>query len=674
MSEGAAEMMLVAGYSGVGKTALVREVHKPMTEKRGYFAAGKFDQFQKNIPYSAISQAFNEFCRYLLTENAETLANWQNKILDAVGNNGQIIIDVIPNLELVIGPQPEVAKVGPTEAQNRFQIFFLNFVKALCEEDHPFILFIDDLQWVDSASVGLLKSILLEDEMSHLLIIGAYRDNEVDRSHPLMMTVDKLQKSGALLNTISLQNLSPFDVNTLIAEALICQPSYALPLTQLVYEKTQGNAFFTREFLKSLFKQDLLAFDVKTQKWQWDIEDIKALSMTDNVVELITSKIHQLPVETQEVIKLASCIGNLFDLETVSMIYQHPQAETQAHLWKALEEGLLFPLDNNYQLSMVSETSALKTRFKFQHDSIQQGAYALIAETDKAAALHLQIGRLLKANPETLEERQFEIVDHLNMGRKWIDNPVELDEMVRLNLKAGQKAKAATAYEPALNYLNQGIALLSSDSWQTEYELTFSLQVERIEALYLNTRFEQSLTLADRVLSHAKTRLDQVKLYELKIQSYISNTQMTEALDSGLSILRLLDITLLETPPLYVGEIEDLSNLPLMIDPAKLAAMRILMTIMSPAFIANPSLLGPIAFTMVDLSLKEGNSPPSAYGYSFYGLILCVGVNEIERGYQFGQLALKLVDKLNARDIKARTQMSYFMLLCAHGRNIPKIF
>jgi predicted ATPase/signal transduction histidine kinase len=655
VSEGAAEMMLVAGYSGVGKTALVHEVHKPMTEKHGYFAAGKFDQFQKNIPYSAISQAFNQFCRYLLMESAETLANWQTKILAAVGNNGQIIIDVIPDLELVIGPQPAVAEVGSTEAQNRFQMFFLNFVKALCEEDHPFILFIDDLQWVDLASLTLLKSILLDSEINHLLIIGAYRDNEVDSSHPLMMTVDKLQKEGTLVNTISLQNLSQSDVNILIAEALICQLSYALPLTQLVSEKTQGNAFFTREFLKSLFEQDLLAFDVKTQKWQWDINDIKALSMTDNVVELITNKIHQLPVATQNVLKLASCIGNLFDLETVSIIYQHPQAETQAYLWKALEEGLLFPLDNNYQLNLVPETSALKIRFKFQHDRIQQAAYALIAETDKVA-LHLQIGRLLKAKPETLEERLFEIVDHLNIGRELVDNPVELDEMVRLNLKAGQKAKAANAYEPALNYLDQGMALLPPDSWNTEYELTFSLQVEQIEALYLNTRFEQSLTLADRVLSHAKTRLDQVKLYELKIQSYISNTQMTEALDSGLSILRLLDITLLETSPLYVGEIEDLLNLPLMINPAKLAAMRILMTIMSPAFIANPSLLGPIAFTMVDLSLKEGNSPPSAYGYSFYGLILCVGVNEIERGYQFGQLALKLVDKLNARDIKARTQ------------------
>ena len=296
VSEGSTEMMLVAGYSGVGKTALVHEVHKPMTEKRGYFAAGKFDQFQKNIPYYAITQAFNEFCRYLLMENTETLENWQTKILDAVGNNGQIIIDVIPDLELVIGTQPAVAKVGLTEAQNRFKIFFLNFIKVLSEQEHPFILFIDDLQWVDSASLGLLKSIMLDDEIQYLLVIGAYRDNEVDSSHPLMMTVEDLHKAAVIVNTVQLKNLSLAYVNTLISEALMSESTDVKTLTNLVYKKAQGNAFFTHEFLKSLYEEALLIFNVKEQKWQWEIAKIAAKDITDNVVELMGNKIGQLPV------------------------------------------------------------------------------------------------------------------------------------------------------------------------------------------------------------------------------------------------------------------------------------------------------------------------------------------------------------------------------------------
>jgi tRNA A-37 threonylcarbamoyl transferase component Bud32 len=287
VSQGAAEMMLVAGYSGVGKTALVREVHKPMTSRRGYFAAGKFDQFQKNLPYSAITQAFNEFCRYLLMESAETLANWQTKILNAVGNNGQIIIDVIPDLELVIGTQAAVAKVGPSEAQNRFNLFFLNFVKALCDKEHPFILFIDDLQWVDSASLGLLKSMMLDDEMRHLLIIGAYRDNEVDSSHPFIMLVSELQKANATINTIFLANLLKEDVNQLLQESLKCKTALTQPLTDLIYQKTQGNAFFTHQFLQTLYDEALLRFDFEQNQWQWDIERIAAQNITANVVELM---------------------------------------------------------------------------------------------------------------------------------------------------------------------------------------------------------------------------------------------------------------------------------------------------------------------------------------------------------------------------------------------------
>jgi len=670
VSQGSAEMMLVAGYSGVGKTALVRSVHKPMTQKRGYFTAGKFDQFQRNIPYYAITQAFNEFCRYLLMESAETLANWQSQILDALGNNGQIIIDVVPDLELVIGPQPAVASVGPTEAQNRFQMFFLNFVKALCNKGHPFILFIDDLQWVDSGSLGLLKSIMLDDEIQHLLIIGAYRDNEVDSTHPFMMAVSELQRANVNINSIELANLQQKDVNQLLQDSLKCEAVQTQSLTDLIYQKTQGNAFFTHQFLQTLYSDALLHFDFEQQQWQWDVSRIAAQNITANVVELMANKIDKLPSSTSAALQLAACIGNQFDLSILAIIYEPDQNETLSVLHPAITEGLIQPLDENYKRLEVASQS----QFKFLHDRVQQAAIALIDDKQKRA-VHLQIGRLLLKNTpaDVLEEQVFDIVGQFSHSIELLNNQAERLKIAQLNLMAGQKAKAATAIEPALNYLNQGMALLPADSWKTEYELTFSLHVERVETLYLNTHFEQSQALADTALNHAKTLLDQVKLYELKIQSHITNIQMIEALDTGLEVLRLLGIELKKTPPIYEGEIEDLITLPLMTDPSKQAAMRILMTIMSPAFIANPTLLGPIAFTMVNLSLKEGHSPPSAYGYSFYGLILCIGIDDIELGYRFGQLALKLVDKLDAKEIKARTHELFHAFVRPwkeHPRNI----
>jgi predicted ATPase len=339
-----------------------------MTEKRGYFAAGKFDQFQKNIPYSAISQAFNEFCRYLLMENAETLANWQSKILAAVGNNGQIIIDVIPDLELIIGKQPAVAKVGPTEAQNRFQMFFLNFVKALCDKKHPFILFIDDLQWMDSASLGLLKNIMLDDENQYLLIIGAYRDNEIDSSHPFMMAVNELQKSDAVINTIELINLQPADINHLLQDSLKCKTLLTQPLTDLIYQKTQGNAFFTHQFLQTLYEEALLCFDFEPHQWRWDVKQIAAQNITANVVELMSNKIDKLPVKTSAVLQLAACIGNQFDLSILAIIYEKDQNETLSVLRPAIVEGLIQPLDKNYK----HLDTLVKSQFKFLHDRVQQ--------------------------------------------------------------------------------------------------------------------------------------------------------------------------------------------------------------------------------------------------------------------------------------------------------------
>jgi predicted ATPase len=360
-----------------------------------------------------------------LTESTSQLNQWREKILAAVGNNGQVLIDVIPNLELIIGKQPAVASVGFVEAQNRFNLCFQYFMHAISQPEHPLVLFIDDWQWADSASMGLLSTLMADKENQSLLIIGAYRDNEVNAAHPFMITVETLKKANAIITTIQLSNLSHYDINALIAETLAQGCKVTLhPLTQLVYEKTQGNAFFTREFLKSLYAQGLLVFDWQTQRWQWDIDQIAVQEMTDNVVELMADKISQLPTETISALKLAACIGNSFELNTLSIIYQQALQITLQHLWNSIEEGLIFPLNDNYKL--FTDDGLLITEFQFQHDRVQQAAYSLIADTDKKS-IHLQIGRLLLANTKLaeLENSVFDIVNQLNEGRELIEDNAE---------------------------------------------------------------------------------------------------------------------------------------------------------------------------------------------------------------------------------------------------------
>jgi len=670
VSQGAVELMLVAGYSGVGKSALVLEVHKPMTKKRGYFAAGKFDQFQKNIPYSAITQAFNEFCRYLLMGSAETLGFWQTKLLKALGNNGQIIIDVIPDLERVIGTQPLVATVTPSEAQNRFRMCFLNFVKALSDKEHPFILFLDDLQWVDLASLELLKGIMLDDEIKHLLIIGAYRDNEVDATHPLMIMREELQ--DITVNTLPVPNLSLIDVNTLIADALKTELVEVQTLAQLVYQKTHGNAFFTHEFLKSLYDDALLVFDRKAPKWQWDVAQIAAKGMADNVVELMAGKIRQLPTETQTVLKLAACIGNQFQLKTLSVIYQHSQHLTLTHSEEAITEGLIIPLDSHYKWVELLEDN--QARFKFQHDRVQQTAYSIIDDEQKKIR-HLEIGQLLLKELSEQEQinRLFELVDHLNKGSELITKPNERIALVQKNLIAGQKAKNSSAYQPAFSYLQQAINILTADSaelaWQTHYDLTLTVSIEASEAAYLSGYVDKMAMLIETVLQHAKTLADKLRVYEVKIQSLITQNQLPEAVNTGLLVLELLGIrfpkkpnklkvmlAVLKTKLNLIGkQAEDLTRLPTMTDADTLTAMRVMSQIIPAAHQTAPDLWVLIVLKQVNLSIKYGNTALSVYAYSVYATLLTAVVGEIETGYQFGKLALYLLEKLNANEHQAKT-------------------
>ncbi|NDJ21141.1 AAA family ATPase [Nostoc sp. B(2019)] len=694
---GASEMMLVSGYSGIGKSVLVNEINKPITRQQGYFISGKFDQFKRNIPYTPLIQAFTYLIRYLLTENSEKIETWRNKISSALGINGKVIIDIIPELELIIGTQPEVAQIGATESQNRFNRVFKEFIQVFTQKEHPLVIFLDDLQWADSATLNLIQLLITDTDSKHLLFIGAYRDNEVSPTHPLIQKIEEIQNAGTVVNNIVLQPLNLENVTELIAETLQDIPfienefsgnahqsesqafdNKVIQLAELICNKTGGNPFFITQLLQVFYQEKLLRFNFSNAKWQWSLEEIQAIGITDkNVVELVASRVEKLPQVTQDVLKLAACVGDRFSLDVLSIINEKSSSATANDLYAALQTGLILPLNEAYRIPLIfnqEEAANLnfdtsRVSYKFLHDRVQQAAYSLIPEYQKKAT-HLKIGQLLLQNipKEEIEANIFDIVNQLNVGIVNLIEESEKTELARLNLIAGRKAKASTAYEAALKYLKTGIELLNIDAWETEYNLTIGLYEGAAEVAYLNGNFEQMQQWSEVVLQQVKTLLDKVKVYEVKIVASIVQSKQLEAIQIALSILQLLGINFPEkatsadiqqamdeiVAQMKGKAIADLINLPLMTDPNKIAAMRILMGVLPAAFQTAPEMMPIIACEMVNLSLKYGNTAVSAYGYSLYGLILCGVQGEIDSGYEFGKLASSLVSQFNAEELKAK--------------------
>jgi len=676
------EMMLVTGYSGIGKSALVKEVYKPITEKRGYFTSGKFDQYQRDIPYASLVQAFRSLIGQLLTESLAQIENWREKLLAALGSNGQVMIDVIPEIELIIGSQPAVPELAPTEAQNRFNLVFQNFIKVFTQASHPLVLFLDDLQWADGASLKLIELLMTAVNSSYLLLISAYRDNEVSTTHPLLLTLDEIRKRGTTVHQIVLAPLTLSDLTQLTADALNCSLKKARPLSELVLAKTNGNPFFINEFLKSLYTEELLEFDFQGRLWQWDLAQIQSREITDNVVELMTNKLRMLGEETQRVLKLAACIGNQFEIQTLAVIYEKSPQASAADLWAAMVEGLVLPLGDAYKLidlNVEGLADEVTVEYRFAHDRIQQAAYSLIPEAEKQD-VHWQVGqRLLQNTPlDEQEQKIFDIVNQLNQGRDRLKHQTEQDELAQLNLIAGRKAKASAAYQPAFNYLQIGIALLNPrqsllldrvDSWRQQYNLTLTLYLEAAEAASFSGHFEEMEQWTAVILQQAKTLLDTAKAYEIKLQANLGQQKLSEAMTIGLQALQFLGVELPKKPShadlskrledtkaIWAEQkIEELIELPEITDATKRAIMPLLFLLASIASVGFPELYPFLILELVNLLLKCGNTSFSAPAYAAYGIILCGLVEDIDAGYQFCQLASSLLERFDTKQFEAKT-------------------
>ena len=676
-----AELMLVAGFSGIGKTAIVNEVHKPIVKQRGYFIKGKFDQFNRNIPFSALVQALRDLIGQLLSDSEAQLSIWKNNILQVLGTQGQVIIDVIPELEQIIGKQPTVTELSGTAAQNRFNLLFGKFIQVFTTKEHPLVIFLDDLQWADSGSLNLMKLLMSEGETGYLLMIGAYRDNEVFPAHPLMLTLDEIKKAQATINTITLAPLSKIDINHLVADTLSCDEDMAQPLTELVYQKTKGNPFFTTQFLLGLYKEELIKFNFKIGHWECDIAQVRQLALTDDVVEFMALQLQKLPQETIEVLKLAACIGNQFDLTTLGIVSEQLEQDVADDLWKALQSGLVLPQNEVYKFYIGKEQQVNRevnreevsqiVNYKFLHDRVQQAAYSLIAE-DQKQITHLNIGQLLFNNtPQiSLEEKIFLIVNHLNIGATLLRDSTKKQELAHLNLIAGKKAISSTAYAAAVQYLSSGLKLLVNNCWVQQYELTLTLHEELAYAAYLDGKFQQTEQIIQIVLQQVKIPLDAVKVYETKIQALISQHQLKKAVSTALDFLKILGVEFPENPTeadiregfekmksdiARAGKsVPNLLYLERNQNPTSLAIARIIARIIAPLFCTNPHLLSLAMFKQVDLAITDGNDVVTPYAYACCGFIICCTFDDFDLGFQFGQLAIDLLDKLNAKEMKSR--------------------
>ena len=669
------EMMLVAGFSGIGKTAVINEVHKPIVRQRGYFIKGKFDQFQRNIPFSAFVQAFRDLMGQLLAEGDTQLESWKTKILTALGENGQVIIEVIPELEQIIGQQPPVPELSGSAAQNRFNLLFAKFIQVFTTPNHPLVIFIDDLQWADSASLKLMQLLIGDSQMGYLLLLGAYRDNEVFSAHPLILTLDELVKLGATINSITLAPLSQGDLNCWVADTLSCELQLASPLTELVYQKTEGNPFFASQFLKGLHEDGWIAFNLDLGYWQCDLAGVRQLALTDDVVAFMATRLYNLPEKTQEVLKLAACIGNQFDLVTLAIVCEQPVVAVATALWEALQEGFVLPVSDTYKFFQEIDyreqefSEKVSVSYKFLHDRVQQAAYVLIPDGSQQE-IYLKIGQLLLHSiPKSQqEERIFEIVDPLNLAVDIIVDPVLKEELIGLNLRAGRHAKAVTAHEAAFRYLQSAIDLLSAEAWQRNYVKTLEVYNLGVEVAYLSGCFSHMESWTKLVLSNATSIYDRITVTRIKLQA-LSGGEQGAVVREALDILAELEIFLPGKPTpaelqqareiaekmLAQQPISSLVDLPPMNNRHFLAVAAILQASLPTIYRLEPDLFQLMVLKLIQLSLEHGNTSLSSFGYACYALMCCSDPQIINLGYEIAQMALAVAEKMSDRSLQART-------------------
>lgn len=666
----APELVLVSGYSGIGKSSVVNELHKVLVPPRGLFASGKFDQYKRDIPYSTLVQAFQDLVRTLLGKSDEVLAGWRSALLEALGPNARLMSDLIPELKLIIGEPAPVPELEPQQAQRRFLLVFRRFIGVFARADHPLALFLDDLQWLDAATLDLLEDLLTHSELRHLMLVGAYRDNEVDASHSLTRKLQSIRHAGVRVDEIRLVPLARAHIEQLIAEALRCPPPSIVALAGLVQDKTAGNPFFVIQFLQALAEEELLSYDHAARRWRWEPERIHAKGYTDNVVDLMVGKLARLPAQTRQALQQLACLGNVAQIDTLATVLDLPPARVHGVLWAAVRQELV---------------ERQEGACSFAHDRIHEAAYSLIAETSRAEA-HLRIGRLLAAQTpvERRETAIFEIVGQLNRGASLISARDEREQLAEFNLLAGQRAKASTAYASALAYLGTGAELLDEDCWERRHALRFALELNRAECEFLTGQ----LMLADQRLTalaqRAMTTVHRAAVACLQMDVCLLLGRSDRAVGVCLAYLRQVGIDWSPHPDdeevrreyqqiwTQLGErsIEQLIDLPLMEDAASLVTLDALSKLFAPALQTDANLACLTICKAVSLSMERGNCDASCVLYANVGRVAGRRFGDYQAGYRFGRLGCELVDRRGLTRFEASTYLCFSMFVARWMRPV----
>jgi predicted ATPase/signal transduction histidine kinase len=671
---GGRELVLVSGEPGIGKSALVSQLGRPVVESHGFYIAGKFDQLQRSVPYSGLAEAFRGLVSQLLTQPEAVLTMWRERIEAAVAPNGQILVDIVPELERVLGPQQKVRKFGPVESKNRFHLVFTSFLRLFARREHPLTLFLDDLQWVDAASLQLLQQWLDDDACHYLLVIGAYRESEVDAAHPLALSVAAWRETGSAIHEIHLGPIRGDDIALLTAEAFNQDVAATRPLADLIMHKTAGNPFFVRRLLRLMHSQRFIRFVPESRTWQWDVTELERAPVTDNVLDLMVQALGRLPAPTQTLLQVGSCIGHRFDLGTLAEIAGLSRTAATDQLWPALEDGLLLPMRETYKAPrragpFEDSLDTLPGMVQFAHDRVQQAAYSMLSE-QRRRELHLDIGRrvLADAGSDQLSERLFEIVDQLDLGEALIVDPAERIRLVELNLAAGRKARASAAYQAAFDYLAVAMRHLPGGSWEEQPQLAYALHRELAECAYLTGRHAMAEELIETALEHAESNIAKLDLYALRVLAATVAGDWLGALRwgrDGLAVFGLewpldglAEVNEAEARAVMANlgqrRIEDLVNEPEVEDEGVRACMRLLSILGPPAYFSGAEVLTFLVTRAANLSLLHGPSAYSAYAYVFYGAIHNARTGQYDVGYDFGKLALALGRRFGNRAEESR--------------------
>ncbi|MGN8646137.1 AAA family ATPase [Gracilibacillus sp. HCP3S3_G5_1] len=672
VQHGEPALVLLPGPSGIGKTALVHKLHRPLLNKQGYFITGKFVQYQKHIPYAPIIEAFRSLIRQILTEDAESIQRWKDKLHHSLANNAWIIANFIPEIEWLIGKQEEGADLPPQGVHNRFMLAIRKFVEVFASEKNPLVLFIDDLQWSDSATIDLLRHLLTNPDRRNLLIIGAYRDNEVSVGHPFEVFINQINQTEVHVSTIPVHPLAKAHIEQWLEEILSLEAIDAEPLVELIYRITKGNPFFIIQLLQLFNQEKMIHFDLRTATWQVNVTTLKQIPMTDSMIDFIMKQINKLSAETKKLLQSAACIGSQFNLKLLATIAGESYVTTANQLWAGLEEGIILPMDARYKWVYPNENEQFLNEnppnYRFLHDKIQQAFYMSMS-TEEREQSHLTIAEELISHLTTdeIEEHIFSIVNHLNLCQSRLTEDQQGD-LTKWNRMAGDRAKSAAAFKSALTFYQNAFRLLPQDKWVSDYEETYSVMVGYGESLYLNQFFEEAEDIFEETLIKAKTPQEKLYIYNLKITLYIHIHEVKQATNSGLDGLRLFGIEIKDNPnkALVAKEYlltklalankreEDLLKLPPVTDEDQKMIMRTLINSNAPAYHFDQNLATILMLRALRLILKYGDMDLAALVYNNYALTLSAGFGDYQESYQFGRLAIQHVENSGNNALQAR--------------------